>query len=137
MLGRNLLQFSVVKTQFSATPTPILPSTYTSTALIIKQEPRPFQKKSQNYKHLVPVSTNDDYYDVLPVYSKALIDSHGYVRCFDRGSFPHPASCRRFIYCAKIDSGHIVGWEYTCPKNLSFDPVGGICNWATELGCAS
>ncbi|KAK5639906.1 hypothetical protein RI129_010717 [Pyrocoelia pectoralis] len=136
---RDQNKTNVLQTQLSVTPTPILPSTYTTTALIIKQEPRPFQKKLQNHKLFVPVNNkNDDYYyddDDLPVYSKVLIDNHGIVRCFDQGSFPHPASCKRFIYCAKIDNGDIIGWEYTCPKSLSFDPVGAICNWAIELGC--
>lgn len=32
-------------------------------------------------------------------------------------------------------TGPLVGWQYTCPKGLSYDPVGGICNWAAGLGC--
>lgn len=34
-----------------------------------------------------------------------------------------------------MEIGGVVGWSYTCPKGLSYDPVGGICNWAAGLGC--
>lgn len=34
-----------------------------------------------------------------------------------------------------MEIGGVVGWAYTCPKGLSYDPVGGICNWAAGLGC--
>lgn len=34
-----------------------------------------------------------------------------------------------------MENGGVYGWEYICPKGLSFDPVGGICNWSAGLGC--
>ncbi|XP_072397047.1 uncharacterized protein Cht6 isoform X2 [Diabrotica undecimpunctata] len=78
---------------------------------------------------------NTDITDQLPEHSKVLLHSNGVIECLDQGNFPHPASCKKFISCAKMDRGKIIGWEYTCPKNLSFDPIGGICNWAADLSC--
>lgn len=66
---------------------------------------------------------------------KVILHGAGIIECLDQGNFPHPLSCRKFISCAKLESGGVVGWEYTCPKGLSYDPVGGICNWAAGLGC--
>ncbi|GAB0097299.1 uncharacterized protein DMENIID0001_129320 [Sergentomyia squamirostris] len=66
---------------------------------------------------------------------KVILHGHGIIECLDQGNFPHPLSCRKFISCAKMENGGVVGWEYTCPKGLSYDPVGGICNWAAGLGC--
>lgn len=66
---------------------------------------------------------------------KVRIHGDGYIECLDMGSFPHPFSCRKFISCAKTEYGSLFGWEYTCPKGLSFDPVGGICNWASGPTC--
>lgn len=82
-----------------------------------------------------------DYYDAgvlsqLPPNSKVLVLPSGAVQCLDRGNFPHPGSCRKFISCYEGGVGEgIIGWEYTCPRGLSFDPVGGICNWSAGLGC--
>lgn len=82
-----------------------------------------------------------DYYDAsvlthLPPNSKVLVLPSGAVQCLDRGNFPHPSSCKRFISCHEGGVGEgIIGWEYMCPKGLSFDPVGGICNWSAGLGC--
>ncbi|KAL1517942.1 hypothetical protein ABEB36_001638 [Hypothenemus hampei] len=84
-----------------------------------------------------------DYYDSIdasivgkiPEHSKVLLHGNGIIECLDQGNFPHPLSCKKFIYCAKMDSDKIIGWEYTCPKNLSFDPIGGMCNWSAGLGC--
>lgn len=66
---------------------------------------------------------------------KVRIHGDGYIECLDMGSFPHPFSCQKFISCAKTEYGALFGWEYTCPKGLSFDPVGGICNWASGPVC--
>ncbi|KAL5275103.1 Cht6 family protein [Megaselia abdita] len=66
---------------------------------------------------------------------KVILHGAGIIECLDQGNFPHPLSCKKFISCAKLESGGVVGWEYTCPKGLSYDPVGGICNWAAGLGC--
>ncbi|XP_037938102.1 mucin-5AC-like [Teleopsis dalmanni] len=66
---------------------------------------------------------------------KVILHGKGIIECLDQGNFPHPLSCRKFISCAKFETGGVVGWEYTCPKGLSYDPVGGMCNWAAGLGC--
>lgn len=72
----------------------------------------------------------------IPANTKVLVHSSGAIECLDQGNFPHPISCKKFIYCARMVNDKLAGFEYTCPKNLSFDPVGGICNWAAGLGCA-
>ncbi|XP_049784053.1 serine-rich adhesin for platelets-like [Schistocerca cancellata] len=73
--------------------------------------------------------------DVAPLSEKVKIHSDGYIECLDQGNFPHPFSCKKFISCAKMENGELLGWEYTCPRQLSFDPIGGICNWSAGLGC--
>ncbi|GLH07683.1 Uncharacterized protein GBIM_13129 [Gryllus bimaculatus] len=73
--------------------------------------------------------------DVSPLSRKVRIHSDGYIECLDQGNFPHPYSCKQFISCAKMENGDLLGWEYTCPRQLSFDPIGGICNWSAGLGC--
>ncbi|KZC14844.1 Acidic mammalian chitinase [Dufourea novaeangliae] len=67
---------------------------------------------------------------------KLYLTSKGTIRCLDQGNFAHPSSCRKFITCAKMVNGLVIGAEYTCPDKLSFDPVGGICNWSAGLGCS-
>ncbi|KAK4872514.1 hypothetical protein RN001_014543 [Aquatica leii] len=104
-------------TTTTTTPRPY----YTTPIFVVKPEPRPFRKSERTHTTIL----NYDYYDDVPQYSQVLIDAYGNIRCLDKGNFPHPASCKRFISCARIDSGDMIGWEYTCPKNLSFDPVGG------------
>ncbi|XP_033232271.1 mucin-5AC isoform X2 [Belonocnema kinseyi] len=66
---------------------------------------------------------------------KLYVTSRGSITCLDQGNFPHPTSCRKFITCARMVNGQVVGTEYTCPEKLSFDPIGGICNWSAGLGC--
>ncbi|XP_065085440.1 mucin-2-like, partial [Ochlerotatus camptorhynchus] len=66
---------------------------------------------------------------------KVIMHGPGIIECLDQGNFPHPMSCKKFISCAKMEIGGVIGWEYTCPKGLSYDPVGGICNWSAGLGC--
>ncbi|XP_043798177.1 mucin-12 isoform X3 [Apis laboriosa] len=66
---------------------------------------------------------------------KLFLTSKGTFRCLDQGNFPHPYSCKKFIICARMVNGLVIGAEYTCPDRLSFDPVGGICNWSAGLGC--
>ncbi|XP_031766318.2 mucin-5AC isoform X3 [Galleria mellonella] len=86
---------------------------------------------------------NYDYYDdseekVAEKYvegTKVILHAKGTIECLDIGNFPHPTSCKKFISCARMESGSLLGWEYVCPKGLSFDPVGGICNWSAGLGC--
>lgn len=114
-----------------------------TTQKIILKRPRPqvFDKitganpyKKQSFKNYY----EDDFIGLLgnlPEHSKVIIHSGGVIQCLDQGNFPHPVSCRKFISCAKMETGQVIGWEYTCPKNLSFDPVGGMCNWSADLGC--
>lgn len=115
----------------------------TTKFIIRKHRPAVFEKLTPTHKHAYITQSDYDYYDdgderivgTLPEHSKVLIDSSGLIRCLDQGNFPHPVSCKKFISCAKMENGNVVGWEYTCPKNLSFDPIGGMCNWAAGLGC--
>ncbi|KYM85390.1 Chitotriosidase-1 [Atta colombica] len=89
-----------------------------------------------------PVIDYDYYEDEVPIVigksvlnSKLFLTSKGTIRCMDQGNFPHPHSCKKFISCARMVNGQVIGTEYTCPDKLSFDPVGGICNWSAGLGC--
>jgi len=89
-----------------------------------------------------PVIDYDYYEDEVPIIvgksalnSKLFLTSKGTIHCLDQGNFPHPYSCKKFITCARMVSGQVIGTEYTCPDKLSFDPVGGICNWSAGLGC--
>ncbi|XP_025073835.1 uncharacterized protein LOC105426278 [Pogonomyrmex barbatus] len=89
-----------------------------------------------------PVIDYDYYEDEVPIVvgksvlnSKLFLTSKGTIRCLDQGNFPHPYSCKKFITCARMVNGQVIGTEYTCPDKLSFDPVGGICNWSAGLGC--
>ena len=66
---------------------------------------------------------------------KIYVTGKGGIRCLDQGNFAHPTSCKKFITCARMVNGQVIGTEYTCPDKLSFDPVGGICNWSAGLGC--
>lgn len=102
--------------------------------------PQPFEKILDKNRYL---GNSYDYYDEgdhryiskIPEHSKVLLHSSGAIECLDQGNFPHPASCRKFISCAKMENGETIGWQYTCPKSLSFDPIGGMCNWSAGLGC--
>ena len=67
---------------------------------------------------------------------KVDIDEEGQPICHDVGVFPHPASCRMFITCSRRTvTTNVVGWVYECPSYLAFDPVGGRCNWASDVVC--
>nr|NP_001245599.1 chitinase 6, isoform F [Drosophila melanogaster]AFH07313.1 chitinase 6, isoform F [Drosophila melanogaster] len=62
---------------------------------------------------------------------KVIVHGHGIIECRAQGNFPHPLNCRKFISCARFEeTGGIVGWEYTCPKGLTYDGVGGMCTWS-------
>ena len=64
------------------------------------------------------------------------IDEDGRVFCYDVGNFAYPDDCRKFVQCARAGgSGPIQGWVQTCPRILSFDPVGAICNWGSPVRC--
>ncbi|KAK7075715.1 Cht6p, partial [Halocaridina rubra] len=67
---------------------------------------------------------------------KAILMADGSVQCYDTGYFAHPDSCKKFISCSKTVRGLVRGWVYTCPEQLVFDPVGGMCNWAEAVDCA-
>lgn len=155
---QKLISTTILPIYSTSTPLPrnyqtitILPAVYTTPFITRQQQPRPFTKIVQNLEPAIVYQTtnrNYNYYDEetdkiiseLSLQSrkhKVLVQNSGIIKCLDQGNFPHPASCRKFISCARIDNGDILGWEYTCPKNLSFDPVGGICNWSAGLGCGS
>ncbi|XP_026815829.1 flocculation protein FLO11-like isoform X2 [Rhopalosiphum maidis] len=82
-----------------------------------------------------PEQASDSAEQRVALKGKVRIHGDGYIECLDMGSFPHPFSCQKFISCAKTEYGALFGWEYTCPKGLSFDPVGGICNWSSGPVC--
>lgn len=90
---------------------------------------------------LKPAVSDYDYYEdqeqrFVGEGGKIVITSRGLIKCLDQGNFAHPKSCRKFISCAKMGvNGVIIGTEYECPKKLSFDPIGGMCNWSAGLGC--
>ncbi|CAH2244550.1 jg11670 [Pararge aegeria aegeria] len=100
------------------------------------------QKVTEPSGVVKPISEYDYYDDgqekVVENFEEAnrvILHGKGNIECLDIGNFPHPTSCKKFISCARMESGSVVGWEYICPKGLSFDPVGGICNWSAGLGC--
>ncbi|XP_029343203.1 flocculation protein FLO11 isoform X2 [Acyrthosiphon pisum] len=82
-----------------------------------------------------PEQASDSSEQRVALKGKVRIHGDGYIECLDMGSFPHPFSCQKFISCAKTEYGALFGWEYTCPKGLSFDQVGGICNWSSGPVC--
>lgn len=134
---------------------PTTPTLITQTQNVASSSPRGLQP--QEYSRLMPnppprpqtveliagpaPGPEYDYYDAgvlsqLPPNSKVLVLPSGAVQCLDRGNFPHPGSCKKFISCYEGGVGEgVIGWEYTCPRGLSFDPIGGICNWSAGLGC--
>ncbi|XP_034124180.1 mucin-5AC isoform X4 [Drosophila guanche] len=62
---------------------------------------------------------------------KVIVHGRGIIECRAQGNFPHPLNCRKFISCARFEeTGGIVGWEYTCPKGLTYDGNGGMCTWS-------
>lgn len=127
--------------KYSTTLSPIQLTTINS--LKKNKRPQVFQKINPSDTNTFRPLSEYDYYDgiegsvlgQIPEHSKVLLHSNGVIECLDQGNFPHPVSCKKFISCAKMENGKVLGWEYTCPKNLSFDPIGGICNWSAGLGC--
>ncbi|XP_041979443.1 mucin-5AC-like, partial [Aricia agestis] len=95
------------------------------------------EEAKQKFKPAKDYDYYDDNHEKIAKYdgTKVIVRGEGNIQCLDIGNFPHPTSCKKFISCARIESGAVLGWEYICPKGLSFDPVGGICNWSAGLGC--
>lgn len=76
-------------------------------------------------------------YDLVPLSNKVRILSDGAPHCLDVGVFPHPFSCKKFVSCFRNPGTGIVGSVYECPAYLAFDPVGGHCNWVSEIVCSN
>ncbi|XP_047991913.1 mucin-5AC isoform X2 [Leguminivora glycinivorella] len=125
-------------------PTPAPATTPKPRRVPSKKFQKPFEKIQKDVPNRTyrPID-NYDYYDdgaerMAEKYeegTKVVVHGKGTIECLDIGNFPHPSSCKKFISCARIENGSLLGWEYICPKGLSFDPVGGICNWSAGLGC--
>ncbi|XP_044751935.1 uncharacterized protein LOC123311882 [Coccinella septempunctata] len=121
------------RTRYISSTIPIIPTSTNRFSLRRPQAPyNQALKVSEGFTQYDEIAS---YLGKLPKYAKVILHSNGVIECLDQGNFPHPASCRKFISCAKMENERVLGWEYTCPKNLSFDPIGGICNWSAELGC--
>ncbi|XP_030762527.1 peritrophin-1-like, partial [Sitophilus oryzae] len=51
--------------------------------------------------------------------------------CFDkyeRGIYPHPSDCTKFLSCATTD-------PIDCPAGLHFNPTSSVCDWPADAGC--
>lgn len=138
---RKKIQRKISTTQ---RPTTVVSTTPSTTTIRPRRIPaKPFEKVSKEPKRKYRPIANYDYYDdndekMATKYvegTKVVMHENGNIECLDIGNFPHPTSCKKFISCARIENGSLLGWEYICPKGLSFDPVGGICNWSAGLGC--
>ncbi|XP_067211675.1 uncharacterized protein [Linepithema humile] len=126
-------------------PTTSVTITSYSAGFRSRQRPRTKERPTVNAttRPRRPAVIDYDYYeDEVPIIvgksnlnTKLFLTSKGTIRCLDQGNFPHPYSCKKFITCARMVNGQVIGTEYTCPNKLSFDPVGGICNWSAGLGC--
>jgi hypothetical protein len=68
---------------------------------------------------------------VVPLSEKIKLREDGTVDCLDKGIFPHPISCKQFVHCvtSEENDGTLRAWVYACPKSLTFDPIGGMCNY--------
>ncbi len=98
--------------------------------------PRSSSSRNNNEVNRPILKAIDDY-DLAPIINKVRILSNGKTECLDVGVFPHPHSCRKFVMCSRRATREgITGWVYECPAYLAFDPVGGRCNWATDVVCA-
>ncbi|XP_053610202.1 mucin-2 isoform X2 [Plodia interpunctella] len=140
----------IIRKKHRKISTTLKPTTEAYVPVVTTAKPRrvstvkPFEKvqKTAPNRTYRPI-LNYDYYDdgqekVAEKYvegTKVVVHAKGNIECLDIGNFPHPTSCKKFISCARMESGALLGWEYVCPKGLSFDPVGGICNWSAGLGC--
>ncbi|KAL7744382.1 hypothetical protein ACLKA6_001771 [Drosophila palustris] len=62
-----------------------------------------------------------------PKQPEVILHGRGIIECLEEGQFSHPHSCRKFITCAKfVETGSIVGREYTCPKGHDYDGVSDL-----------
>ncbi|OAD52209.1 Acidic mammalian chitinase, partial [Eufriesea mexicana] len=148
--GRPLLR-NALRRKISTTVAPRTDATTSRATLRFtpthrgRQKAKTKDKTQQNVttRPIRPPVIDYDYYEdeEEPVIGKSnfngklFLTNKGTIRCLDQGNFPHPDSCKKFITCAKMVNGLVIGAEYTCPDKLSFDPVGGICNWSAGLGC--
>lgn len=123
----------------------------TETPITRSTTPRRRQRPTSDIQHakaipsrpIRPAIIDYDYYvdeevriSVKPeLKNKIYVTSSGRIGCLDQGTFAHPFSCKKFITCAMMVGRKVVPTEYSCPNKLSFDPVGGICNWSAGLGC--
>ncbi|KAL0838546.1 hypothetical protein ABMA28_016654 [Loxostege sticticalis] len=143
---RKKLQRKISTTIRPTTPTYVPPATTPKPVLprrgLVKAA-KPFEKIKPEPKRTYRPIENYDYYDdseekLAEKYiegAKVILHGKGSIECLDIGNFPHPTSCKKFISCSRQETGNLIGWAYICPKGLSFDPVGGICNWSAGLGC--
>jgi hypothetical protein len=142
----NSYEYSTHKPRYLHSSTPIYSvNTSPRTAHVksgkgIKQSYYSDDSTIDSFKRSQPQNIDYDYYDDnqrivgrINQEVKVILHGGGVIECLEIGNFPHPKSCKKFISCAKMEIGGIVGWEYRCPRGLSYDPVGGICNWS--LGC--
>ncbi|XP_050522809.1 uncharacterized protein LOC126895227 isoform X3 [Daktulosphaira vitifoliae] len=113
--------------------TPLIKFTPTTARSLVPVQPIQFLNDGPNQEQFADYSEQSNSGEQVALKGKVRIHADGYIECLDMGSFPHPFSCQKFISCSKTEYGSLIGWEYTCPKGLSFDPVGGICNWSN--GC--
>lgn len=126
-------------------PPTTVSSTQRPTIVRQRHRPNPFDKvvETVSSRPRRPAIIDYDYYEdseervigTSKLSGKISFSASGGIKCLDQGNFPHPESCKKFITCARMVNGQVIGTEYTCPKRLSFDPVGGICNWSAGLGC--
>ncbi|KAF7990451.1 hypothetical protein HCN44_000256 [Aphidius gifuensis] len=135
-----------IETIFVPTEPTIIMRTTTSSPKPIRQRQKTidaFDKINQPLKPRQAAIIDYDYYvdedsklSLKPeLKNKIYITPVGRIGCLDQGTFAHPTSCKKFITCTQMANKKITPTEYTCPANLSFDPVGGICNWSAGIGC--
>lgn len=97
--------------------------------------PNEYEYVYDDYDYLGNGALGGSLGDLASLTNKAVIRADGSIVCSDTGYFPHPESCKKFISCSKTVRGHLRGWVYTCPQELVFDPVGGMCNWTETVDC--
>ena len=117
------------------------PSVAPSSAPISSTTRQQTQKRPQFSTEQDDINGNAEVFQQQAVGSNSAgnvveIDEDGRVFCYDIGNFAYPEDCRQFVQCARPgDHEPIKGWVHTCPRGLSFDPVGAICNWGSPVRC--